>query len=307
MEFSYVSTFFDNMPSKCKVSNWQEFVDHMRILSDVEGYKPPAGDFESDSSGLISPAIYANKDDKRCNDLVIGWDMICFDIDDGVKDVASIQDIFKLFSYIIYSSPNCTAEKLKLRVVIPLNKRAPRKVLTQVWHGMHMWSKLCDPACKDQSRGYYVPARYTNRGDAYTHFFLTNDGISLDWETLIDRFPSPPEKDLFKIKDPLLGLKRKIFLNAKGTPSMNILDDSCPFVKRWMREKYALTPVGGHHRGIYIFALQCCHNAEAIDYPLSHEELVDMLSQLDQLDGGFYEDKKLRDSAKDALEYANML
>lgn len=307
MEFSYVSAFYDNKPDRCKVKNWEEFVIHMRAISDVDGYKPAAGQYDVDGSGLISPAIYQNDGDKRCNELVIGWDMICFDIDDGVKDIEVVRTIFKPFSYIIYSSPNCTATKLKLRVVIPLHKRAPRNVLTQVWHGMHMWTKLCDPACKDQSRGYYVPARYRNRGAEYTHFFLENDGITLDWETLISRYPSPPEKDLFKIKDPLLGLKRKIFQNAKGIPSMNITDQNCPFVKPWMREKYALTPVGGHHRAIYIFMLQCCHNAETIEYPLSHEELVDMGRQLDDLDGGFYDDKKLQDSAKDALEFCNLL
>ncbi|AGG58204.1 hypothetical protein VPDG_00043 [Vibrio phage henriette 12B8] len=308
MEFSYFNYFYDNKPKRCDVIDWGEFADHMRAVSEVEGFKPPAGDFESKSSGLISPAIYAEDGVGRSNDNVVGWDMVCMDIDDGVKDINQVLNHFKQFKYIVYSSPNCTKHKLKLRVCIPLDKRAGKNVLKQIWFAMNEWcGGIIDQQTKDYSRLFYLPARYRNRGAEYTHFFLENDGITLDWETLISRYPSPPEKDLFKIKDPLLGLKRKIFQNAKGIPSMNITDPNCPFVKSWMREKYALTPLGSHHRAIYIFMLQCCHNAEAIEYPLSHEELVDMGRQLDDLDGGYYDDKKLQDSAKDALEFCNLL
>lgn len=308
MEFSYYSHFYDNLPKRSSVADWDAFVDTMRTISDVPGFKPPAGDFESDSSGLISPAIYANDGDKRRNENVVGWDMVLMDIDDGVSDVNVVLNHFSKYSYIVYSSPNCTKDKLKLRVCIPLNKRADRKVLSQIWFGLNEWcGGIIDQQTKDASRLFYVPARYTNRGSEYTHFFVTNKGISLDWEALIDKFPSPPEQDLYKIKNPLLGLKRKIFQNAKGIPSMVITDPNCPFVKHWMREKYALTPVGGHHRAIYIFALQCCGNAEKIEYPLSVDELVDMLEQLDQLDGGYYDIKKLTDTARDALEFTNML
>lgn len=308
MEFSYFSYFYDNKPKRCVAEGWNAFVENMRAISVVKGFKPPAGDYESDSSGLISPAIYSEDGVSRSNENVVGWDIVCMDIDDGIKDINQVLNHFSKYSYIVYSSPNCTKDKLKLRVVIPLKSRAERKVLKQIWFGLNEWcGGIIDKQTKDYSRLFYVPAQYTNRGDDYTHFFLTNDGISLDWEALIERFPSPPEKDLFKIKDPLLGLKRKIFQNAKGIPSMNITDPNCPFVKQWMREKYALTPVGAHHRAIYIFALQCCHNAESIEYPLSHEELVDMMRQLDDLDGGYYDDKKLQDSAKDALEFCNMM
>lgn len=308
MEFSYFSNFYDNKPKRSFANSWEDFVENMRAISDVTGYKPPAGDFESDSSGLISPAIYATDGDGRRNENVVGWDMVCMDIDDGVNDLAKVKAHFSQFSYIIYSSPNCTAQKLKLRVCIPLTKRADRKVLKQIWFALNEWcGGIIDVQTKDYSRLFYVPARYTNRGAEYTHFFVTNKGISLDWEALIDKFPSPPEQDLYKIKNPLLGLKRKIFQNAKGIPSMVITDPNCPFVKHWMREKYALTPVGGHHRAIYIFALQCCGNAEKIEYPLSVDELVDMMRQLDDLDGQWYDDKKLMDTAKDALSFCNMI
>lgn len=308
LEFSYFDHFYSNVPNLCKSDDWASFVNNMKAISEVSGFKPPAGDFESKSSGLISPAIYSADGQKRNNDNVIGWDIVCMDIDDGVNDLSQVTKHFAPFEYIIYSSPNCTRNKLKLRVVIPLNKRAPKDKLKQIWFAMNEWcGGIIDAQTKDYSRLFYVPARYTNRGNDYLHIFLTNNGITLDWETLIERYPSPPEENLFKIKDPLIGLKRKIFQDAKGIPEMNIISDDCPFVTRYMRERYALTPVGGHHKAIYVFMLQCCWNAEKIDYPLSLGELVDMARQLDDMDGGFYDDKKLTDSAKDALEFTNMI
>lgn len=308
IEFSYFNNFFDNKPQRCFMNSWEDFVCHMKAISDVSGYKPLAGEYDAVSSGLISPAIYAEDGMDRNNKNVTGWDIVCMDIDDGIKNLEQVTNHFAPFSYIIYSSPNCTNEHLKLRVVIPLKSRANKEHLKQVWFAMNEWcGGIIDAQTKDYSRLFYVPARYTNKGELYNHIFITNDGITLDWETLMERYPSPPEQDLFKIVNPLLNLKRSIYQNAKGNPSCDIDDPDCPFVNKWMREQYALTPAGGHHKAIYVYMLQCCGNAERIDYPLSLEELVYMARQLDDADGGYYDDKKLTDSAKDALEYTNML
>lgn len=307
MRFSFFSNFFDNQAQPSECASWDEFVKIMYAMSKVEGYKPAAGDYESKSSPLISSGIYNPEIIKRCNNNILGWEMIMLDIDAGVDDINDVTNHFSVFNYIIYSSPNCTADQLKLRVIIPLNEFAPFEVLNQIWHASEEWcNKLVDPQTKDKSRMMYVPAMYTNRGDKYTHFFLVNRGINLNWEGLVAKYPSPPEKDRFKVNNPLNKLKQKIYKSNNPLPSFDIQDPNCPFVYGDMIKDYLLTMAGGHHRAIYVFMLKICGAAEKLGYPLSHDELVDMASQMDALDGGFYDTKKLADSAQDALEYSNL-
>lgn len=308
IEFSYFNHFYDNKPQRCFMDSWGSFVTNLRATSDVTGYKPLAGESTENSTGLISPAIYKEDGMERNNNNVSGWDLAIMDIDDGINDIESVKKHFSFFNNIIYSSPNCTAEQLKIRVIIPLKSRCPSDKLRQLWFAMNEWCDgIIDKQTKDKSRLFYIAARYTNKGDRYLHIFHENQGMELDWETLIERYPSPPEKDLFKKSNPLKGLKRQIYLKTKKQPSFNITDKKCPFVTRDMMEEYMLTPAGGHHYAIYKFMLRCCYNANKIEYPIDLEELVDMARQLDDMDGGWYDDKKFYDSGQDALEYTNLL
>jgi hypothetical protein len=302
MKFSYFDGFYENIAQKCEVEDWVEFVTIMRAMSNVEGYKPAMGEFKK-KQPLISPAIYGD-DIHRSNDAVIGWDMIMLDIDDGIDSLELIKQHFKAFNYIIYSTANCTKEKLKIRVCVPLDKLAPKDKLHGIWWALNEWcSGILDAQTKDRSRMHYIPARYTNKGDAYTHTFDVNVGIDLDWNALITRYKAPLEKDKFKVSNPLRDLKRKVYLGAKSKPSTNISDRNNPFVYQNMIDSYRLTPVGSHHSSIYKFMVQCCYNAKKIDYPISVDELADMAKQVDDIDGGYYDEKKLLGNAVDALNY----
>ena len=303
MEFSYFNRFHSNEPNLCTANGWEGFIKDMRIASEVEGYKPAASDYTAPSSGLISPAIYGNDTDKRKNDNVIGWDIICMDIDTGVDELDVIIGHFSKFTNLIYSSPNCTHEKLKLRVILPLDKRAPKEYLKNIWHACEQWCNgIVDVQTKDISRLYYVPARYTNRGEKYRHFFLTNDGMSVNWEQLIKRYPYKVVEK-FNQKNPLQSLKRSLYVQNHGTPSLNIHDKTSGLVYQNMIDDYKLTPAGSHHKAIYLFMVKVCYNAQKIGYPIVQSDLVYMARQLDDEDGGYYDDKKLNDSAGDALTY----
>lgn len=306
MRFSFFRHFFDNLPEPCDVGSWDEFVRIMHQISEVEGYKPEAGDYEN-RQPLISSAIYAEAGMKRCNANVSGWDMLIMDIDDTSATLDYIQKKFSVFTNIMYSSASCTHSKLKLRVVIPLDKFAPKDKLSQIWFAAQKWAGgLNDEQTKDLSRMHYQPARYTNKGEHYRHFFLVNKGISLPWETLIEKYPSPPPEDRFKRSNPLKNLKRDIFKSNNPLPDFNIQSDECPFVYDAMVRDYVLTPAGGHHKAIYMFMVKICYNAQKIDYPITNDEIVDMARQLDQLDGGWYDEKKLYDSANDAMDYVGV-
>lgn len=306
MRFSYFTGFYSNEPQLCEVSDWGEFCAYMQVISEIEGYKPDHGDYER-TQGLISGAIYANDGDKRSNDNVIGWDILILDIDDTSKSLEFIMEKYKPFNYIMYSSASCTKDKLKLRVIIPLNNTAPKDKLVQLWYAAQIHSDgLVDEQTKDCSRMQYIPARYTNKGKDYRHFFHINEGMDLPWEKLIEKYPSPPPEERFKKNNPLRNLKRKIFMDNNSLPEFNIQHPDCPFVYDKMIQDYMLTPAGGHHAAIYKFMVSCCYNAQKINYPITVDELADLGKQMDDVDGGFYDEKKMLGNAVDAMEYVGI-
>ena len=306
MEYSYFYGFYSNQPQLCYSETWEHFCETMKAISEVEGYKPTHKEYDK-TQGLISSAIYANEDDKRTNDNVTGWDILILDIDDTDKSLSQINTIFQHFDRIFYSSASCTHSKLKLRVIIPLNTTAPKEKLKEVWYAAQMWCEgLVDEQTKDMSRMHYVPARYTNKGDQYRHFFHVEKGIKLDWEALVAKYPMPPEAERFKKDNPLRKLKRSIFVDNNPLPEFNIQADNCPFVDDRMVNDYMLTPIGSHHTAIYKFMVQICYKAQAMNYPLDVDELADMGKQMDDMDGGFYETKKMMNNAVDAMSYVGI-
>lgn len=302
MRFSYFDHFYDNVVQKCATKNWDEFVSIMGAMSKVDGYKPVVGEFDK-KQPLISSAVYGDEC-KRANKNVIGWESLILDIDDGLDVLERIQNHFKLFNYIIYSTANCTKEHLKIRVVIPLDKFAPVDKVHSIWYAANKWcSGIIDEQTKDKARLHYVPARYTNKGESYNHIFITNKGLNLNWEGLCAKWPAPPESEKFKIENPNRDLKRKLYLDNKASPIFDITHGDCPFVYPKMIDDYRMTPAGGHHTAIYRFMVLCCYQAAKFDYPLSVEELADMGKQLDDLDGGYYPESKMYNNARDALIY----
>ena len=103
MEFSFFSHFYSNQAQRCEVASWDEFVRSMRALSEAPGYKPPAGDYESEGSALLSPAIYSEDTVQRKNENVMGWDMVMLDIDQGFERLEDVINHFSFHENIIYS------------------------------------------------------------------------------------------------------------------------------------------------------------------------------------------------------------
>ena len=302
MRFSWFNHFYDNDVQKYKTDSWDDFVSKMEMLSKVEGYKPSVGEYDKQQA-LISSAIYGTEL-KRANKNVIGWESLILDIDDGLDVLERIQNHFKLFSYIIYSTANCTIEHLKIRVVIPLDKFAPVDKVHAIWYAANEWcSGVVDTQTKDKARLHYIPAMYTNKGDKYNHIFISNKGLNLNWEGLCKKWPAPAESEKFKVVNPLRDLKRAVFQQNKAMPIFDISHRDCPFVYQKMIEDYRLTPVGNHHTAIYRFGVLCCYQAEKISYPLSVEELADLMKQVDDIDGGFYPETKMLNNARDALNF----
>ncbi len=125
----------------------------------------------------------------------------------------------------------------------------------------------------------------------------------MNWEQIIEAYPAPPEVDKFKVNNSLLSLKQKVYKANNGIPELDITSPRCKLVNKYMIDEYRLTPAGGHHHAIYKFMVKVCYKARDMDYPISVEELASMGEQLDEMDGGWYNDKKLMSSAKCAIEY----
>jgi len=301
MKFSFFNSNFSNTPQQAEMS-WNNFIKTMKTISQVKGHKPAKGEYSE--QGMISSAIYA-PNTKRANENVLGWDIVMLDIDSGI----SLDDINKIklnYNCLIYSSPSCTKDHIKIRVIFELHKFASKEVLSQLWYAINeKLGNVVDKQTKDKSRLMYIPAMYDNK-DNYYHIFMSSDGEKLNWEELISEFPSPAEEQKYQQKNKLSGLKRKIYLKTKKIPCFNIQAKKCPFCYDRMIEEYQLTLAGEHHLALYKFMVKVCYNAKRINYPLSIDELVQMARQLDDLDGSFYNDKKLYDSAHDAIEYVGI-
>jgi hypothetical protein len=81
--------------------------------------------------------------------------MVVLDVDDGTPiDELLVGDVFA----IAHTSWSHTEEVPKWRVVMPLAEPVPAQDWPEVWRGVaHRWPCV-DPATKDPSRMYYVPA-----------------------------------------------------------------------------------------------------------------------------------------------------
>jgi len=303
MRFSFFSSSFSNEPQTADMP-WDNFINTMRTISEVKGHKPYKGEYTE--QGMISSAIYA-PNTKRGNKNVLGWDMVLLDIDSGIDLNSLDQLVLDLdYNFLIYSSPSCTKDHIKIRLCLELHEFAPKEVLSQLWFAVNaMLGNIVDKQTKDKSRMMYVPARYDNTEDYY-HIFIECYKDKLNWEELINKYPSPKENEKYHLKNKLSLLKRKIYVKTNKLPCFNIQAKKCPFCYDNMIDEYRLTPAGEHHLALYRFMIKVCYNAKRINYPLSIDELVDMARQLDDLDGSFYNDKKFYDSAQDAIEYVGI-
>jgi len=303
MRFSYFQSFFSKTATPVTLA-WDKFISNMKSISIIKGHKPSKDEYTQ--QGMISSGIYADNT-ARGNKQVIGWEMVMLDIDDCSLELSEIISKFQNYNTLIYSSPSCTKDKIKLRVCIELDSFASREYLSQVWFACNAWlDGIVDKQTKDPARMMYIPAMYDNKGKDYYSIFVTTKGKALDWKELIEKYPSSPEEEKYKASNKLSKLKRKIYLKNKKPPVTNIRAKNCPFVYKQMIDDYLLTPIGEHHLAIYKFMVKVCYNAQKIEYPLSIDELVEMAEQLDEMDGSYYDNKKLYNSAQDAIDYTGI-
>lgn len=147
-----VSTFRharDNAPA-CRSVSWRALVASLttfRVLPAERKTDLPAW----------SPADYP-EGARRSSAAVLSLSCIVLDLDDGAR-VEQARAAWEDWPHIVHTTWSHTPEAPRLRLVVPLEEPVARRDWSRVWHWAHARSGLvADPACKDPSRIYFVPA-----------------------------------------------------------------------------------------------------------------------------------------------------
>lgn len=297
---------FDNRTNKCiQHDSWSEFEEMLIDLAGKPGYKPKKGERKKGSS-LISPATY-KKGTTRANDNVVSWGKwAAIDVDDYEGSPDEAVKIFQDYYYICYSSASSRKEHPKFRIVLPLSEEVMADKIRHFWYALNTEFKAVgDKQCKDLSRMYYVPAQYPN---AFNFLFKNKDRPHLNPKTLMEKhdfvsgfknsFGSQfPDKILEELKK-----YKKNGLNNYDFKWSSFHD--CPFVnKRSVNEYRTLTGTGWYSK-MYSIATAIACNAIKKGYPITPDQIEDLLRGIDNETGQWYKNRPLKLEAARAINYA---
>jgi hypothetical protein len=326
----YLSTLFtsifDSRTNKTlNFGTWDIFISGLKKLSEKR-LKTKA------DAQLISPAIYVNDDnaamysdalkepDKtgsyhyyhRKNINVIAWqgwaavDVDDIEIDGDIEDYIISRYGDKQF--ICYSTASSTKENPKFRLLFNLGKPLLNNKIKHFWFALNKeLGEIGDGQCKDLSRMYYVPATYDN---AY-NFFFVNDGAQIDADKLCDKYSYVEERKNKNFFDNLPeGIKKKVIQHRKNNMDKQFSwthYSNCPFVNKKQITEYkkiARVDGTGRYAMIYKIMTSIAMNAVSKEYPISTDEIVKLISQLDIETSRKYDKRPLNVEANRAIEYA---
>ena len=261
---------------------------------------------------LISPAIY-EPGTTRANKNVLGWAGWCaVDVDDVTVDGELSDFISKLvgnWQYVCYSTASSKPDKPKFRLVFKLDRHLQQTEIKHFWFSLqtHLGDRG-DKQCKDLSRMYYVPATYA---DAFNFIFSGgHDAISVD--KLLSDYPYVESRDSKHFIDrlpPELQVQvieyRKSRLKNTNYTWTSYYD--CPFVNQKLITEYkAIAHIDntGRYAMIYKLMVSIASNAIKKEYPITVNEIVTLIKQLDMDTSNRYGSRPLDVEADRALEFA---
>jgi hypothetical protein len=290
----------DNKPTLLEFESWEKFV---RLLSKLGKRKLDA----KDDADAISPAVFT-PGETRANRNVLHWGgWAAVDVDDTEGPLSL--DFFKRFEeydYYVYSTASSKKDHPKFRIVFHLNRRILADEIRRFWFSLQtLVDAAGDTQCKDLSRMYYIPADYK---DAY-NFSFQNKGKPLDVDQLMLEYPM-----LRKTTSVLDNLPEEV-QNRYTSYKKNQLEVSydwtsyrdCPFINKDLLREYeaiAYTDGSGRYQMIYRLMVSIASLALKKDYPITVNEIVDLIRQIDLDNSQIYQERALHTEAKRALNYA---
>lgn len=285
--------------------SWDRFVKFLYKLSE----RPLEG---KQNAELISPAVY-EAGAKRRNQNVLAWAGWCavdiddWDFDGDLKD--ELNRRYGRWSYVVYSTASSTVAKPKFRLVFQVDRHIQTSDIKHFWFALQSYlDDRGDKQCKDLSRMYYIPADYANANN----FIFHNSGDPLAVDYLLEAYPYTEKQSSSSFLDRLPDAwKEQIIEHRKSA-----LDNTsyywtsyqdCPFVsKKMINEWVSIAGVDGtgRYRMIYKIMIAIAGNAVKKGYPLTVNQLVELIKQIDADTSRKYQNRPLDVEANNALEYA---
>jgi hypothetical protein len=307
IELTLFSNIFDVETEKqFRFNDFERFSSALFKMSTKEMVKPRRGRKTNKDAPLISPAVYP-MGSRRCNENVLRWGgWAALDVDDYDVSFEESLNAFSNYEYLCYSSASSTKAHPRYRVVFPLTEPVQSDKIRHFWYALNKeFGNLGDAQAKDLSRMYYVPGQYPN---AYNFIFSAN-GKYLNPNELMSRHDFvEPNKD-FMSKLPV-EMQRALIKERRNSLSNTSVQWSsyrdCPFVNSKMIEHYrsiAHTDGTGRYAYFYKLMLNIAGNAIRARYPITANEVVALLRELDAENGNRYRKRKLETEAARAIEY----
>lgn len=286
--------------------SWDKFTSFLGQLSK----QPKQGKQDAE---LISPAIY-QPDSPRRNVNVVGWaGWAAIDVDDWQPEgdlEDAINNTFGMYRFVCYSTASSTTAQPKFRIVFSLTKDIDAERIRPFWFALQSeFNEMGDKQCKDLSRMYYVPGQYAG---AYNFFIRNDNGRDVDVDGLLHKYPYNNRQHSKSFLNRLPDAWREQIIEHRKSAledTSYVWNDyrDCPFIDRKQVAEYvsiANQDGSGRYRMIYKIMVVTAMNAVRKKYPMSADQLVTLIRQLDADTANIYQSRPLDVEANNALQYA---
>lgn len=304
-------SIYDNTTNKrLDFEDWKEFERTLFSLSKLPTRKPKKGEPSTDIDAvLISPAVYPDST-TRSNSNVECWaEWACLDVDEYDGTMEELLSKLGAYYYVCYSTASSTVEHPKFRLVFPLTRRVERGEIRTFWHAIN--SEILDfgdAQCKDLSRMYYIPGTYEG---AY-NFIFVNDGKFIDPTELITKHPyAAPRHTGGSFTDRLPDHIQKMIADQKKSSAYNTSISwtsykDCEFVNHKLVKEYEQIVGTGWYHHLYKIMSSIASSAIRAGYPITSNEIADMVGQMHLDNRGTPSTRDLVKEADRAIEWAYM-
>lgn len=287
------------------LESWEKFVNLFRKLSE----RPLKGKQDAE---LISPAVFEDGMPRR-NKHVLAWSgWAAVDVDDHVFEgnlEDELRNQFGHWDYIAYSTASSTSDHPKFRLVFRLGRHVQSDEIKHFWYALNSdLNSIGDKQTKDLARMYYIPATYSGANN----FFFVNSGDSISVDGLLSKHPYEENKHGKNFLDRLPDAWKEQIINHRKSSLENTSYTwssyhDCPFVNQRLINDYkdiAHLDGSGRYRMIYKIMCSIASNAVEKGYPMSANEIVNLVKQIDAETSRRYEQRPLEVEANNALEFA---
>lgn len=282
--------------------SWDRFANFLRKLSErkLNGKQ---------DAELITPAVF-KPNSTRKNDNVLAWaGWAAVDVDDttfngNLED--ELRSRFGDWNFICYSTASSTNDAPKFRLVFQLSGEVEVDKIRHFWFALNSeLDDLGDPQTKDLARMYYIPAKYSGANN----FFFVNEGIPLDIDYVLARWPYDSKRDAKSFLDRLpTAWREQVVEYRKGkldnTSYVWTSYKDCPFWPKSLAAEYMSISSTGWYRQMYRIMIAIAGKSIERGYPITALQIVELCRQFDIETGNWYENRPMEVEANNALEYA---